>query len=85
MLIIMRLMTHSLRGLKRPGLVTGVFLVWYAIARTICEFYREPERIHALNIEPFTAGQRIFCRCSCSGSTSSPPRKRDVSAEAAKA
>ncbi|MEQ1651396.1 MAG: prolipoprotein diacylglyceryl transferase [Hyphomicrobium sp.] len=57
MLVIMRIMTHKVLGLKRPGLVTGVWLVWYAIARTICEFFREPEPIHALNIEPFTAGQ----------------------------
>lgn len=57
MLIIMRIMTHKVLGLKRPGLVTGVWLVWYAIARTICEVFREPEPIHALNIEPFTAGQ----------------------------
>ncbi len=57
MLIIMRIMTHKVLGLKNPGLVTGVWLVWYAIARTICEFFREPEPFHALNIEPFTAGQ----------------------------
>lgn len=57
MLIIMRIMTHKVLGLKQPGLVTGVWLVWYAIARSICEFFREPEPIHALNIEPFTAGQ----------------------------
>jgi phosphatidylglycerol:prolipoprotein diacylglycerol transferase len=57
MLVIMRIMTHKALGLKQPGLVTGVWLVWYAIARSICEFFREPEPIHALNIEPFTAGQ----------------------------
>ena len=57
MLVIMRIVTHKVLGLKRPGLVTGVWLVWYAIARAICEFFREPEQIHALNIEPFTAGQ----------------------------
>jgi phosphatidylglycerol---prolipoprotein diacylglyceryl transferase len=57
MLIIIRIMTHHVLALKRPGLVTGVWLVWYAIARTICEFFREPETIHALNLEPFTAGQ----------------------------
>ena len=57
MLVIMRIMTHKVLGLKQPGLVTGVWLVWYAIARSICEFFREPEPIHALNIEPFTAGQ----------------------------
>lgn len=57
MLVIMRFMTHKMLGLKQPGLVAGVWLVWYAIARSICEFFREPEPIHALNIEPFTAGQ----------------------------
>jgi phosphatidylglycerol:prolipoprotein diacylglycerol transferase len=57
MFVIMRFMTHKMLGLKQPGLVTGVWLVWYAVARTICEFFREPEPIHALNIEPFTAGQ----------------------------
>ena len=57
MIIIMRVMTHKALGLKQPGLVTGVWLVWYAIARSICEIFREPEPIHALNIEPFTAGQ----------------------------
>ena len=57
MFIIIRILTHRLGGLKRPGLVTGVWLVWYAIARTICEFFREPEPLHALNLGPFTAGQ----------------------------
>ena len=57
MFVILRLVTHKWEGLKRPGLVTGVFLVWYAIARTACEFFREPEAAHALNLGPFTAGQ----------------------------
>jgi phosphatidylglycerol:prolipoprotein diacylglycerol transferase len=57
MICIVRLVTHWLLGLKRPGLVSGVWLVWYAIARTICEMFREPESMHALNLGPFTAGQ----------------------------
>lgn len=60
MFLITRFVTHSLLGLKRPGLTTGVWLVWYAIARFICEFFREPEALHALNIAPFTAGQ-VYC------------------------
>jgi phosphatidylglycerol:prolipoprotein diacylglycerol transferase len=60
MIAIMRVLTHHVLGLKRPGLVTGVWLVWYAIARIICEFFREPEPIHALNVAPFTAGQ-VYC------------------------
>ena len=57
MFIILRFVTHTKLGLKRPGLVAGVFLAWYAIARAICEVFREPEPAHALNIGPFTAGQ----------------------------
>ena len=57
MFFILRFVTHTLLGLKQPGLVTGVWLVWYAIARTVCEFFREPENMHALNLGPFTAGQ----------------------------
>ncbi len=57
MFIILRFVTHTKLGLKRPGLVAGVFLTWYAVARAICEVFREPEPAHALNIGPFTAGQ----------------------------
>jgi len=60
MLGIILVAVHVWKGLKRPGLVTGIWLVWYAIARMICEFFREPEPTHALNIEPFTAGQ-VYC------------------------
>jgi len=30
-------------ALKRPGLIIGSFAVCYAIARTFCEFFREPD------------------------------------------
>ena len=30
-------------ALKRPGLIIGLFAVGYAIARIICEFFREPD------------------------------------------
>jgi len=30
-------------ALKRPGLTIGIFAVGYAIARTTCEFFREPD------------------------------------------
>lgn len=60
MIVLMRLATHRWLGLKRPGFVAGVWLVWYAIARMICEIFREPETAHALNIWPLTAGQ-VYC------------------------
>lgn len=30
-------------GLKRPGLVAGIFGMGYAVARVVCEFFREPD------------------------------------------
>jgi phosphatidylglycerol:prolipoprotein diacylglycerol transferase len=30
-------------ALKRPGLIIGAFAVGYALARTFCEFFREPD------------------------------------------
>jgi phosphatidylglycerol:prolipoprotein diacylglycerol transferase len=33
----------QLGALKRPGLVSGAFLFGYGIARTTCEFFREPD------------------------------------------
>ncbi len=58
--LVLRLLTHSFGALKSPGLVTGVFLAGYAVARSIGEVFREPHMDHALNIGPFTAGQ-VYC------------------------
>lgn len=60
MFAITRFATHHLLALKRPGLTTGIWMIWYAIARSISEFFREPEPDHILNIGPFTAGQ-VYC------------------------
>lgn len=30
-------------GFRRPGLITGIFAAGYAIARSFCEFFREPD------------------------------------------
>ncbi|HEY8579102.1 MAG TPA: prolipoprotein diacylglyceryl transferase [Beijerinckiaceae bacterium] len=30
-------------GLRRPGLVAGVFAMGYGVARIVCEFFREPD------------------------------------------
>lgn len=57
LLVITRYLTHHVLALKRPGLVAGVWLVWYGLARAFVEVFREPENIHALNLGPFTAGQ----------------------------
>jgi phosphatidylglycerol:prolipoprotein diacylglycerol transferase len=55
--LVLRFLTHRKDALKSPGLVIGVFLAGYAIARTSAEVFREPHLGHALNIGPLTAGQ----------------------------
>ena len=41
--LVLRLLTHRYGALKHPGIVTGTFLVGYAIARSISEeFFRQP-------------------------------------------
>jgi phosphatidylglycerol---prolipoprotein diacylglyceryl transferase len=40
--IVLRLAIH-LGGLRRPGLVSGIFAVGYGAARIACEFFREPD------------------------------------------
>ncbi len=41
---IIRLGTHTFGWLKRPGLVSGVFVAGYGAARIMIEFAREPDR-----------------------------------------
>ncbi|GJD66096.1 prolipoprotein diacylglyceryl transferase [Methylobacterium frigidaeris] len=44
-LVLFILMAVAVRrfGFRRPGLLGGLFVVGYAIARTTCEFFREPD------------------------------------------
>jgi phosphatidylglycerol:prolipoprotein diacylglycerol transferase len=42
-LLLVLLVSMRLGALKRPGLVTGLFAVGYALARIACEFFREPD------------------------------------------
>jgi phosphatidylglycerol:prolipoprotein diacylglycerol transferase len=51
--IVLRLMTHKFGALKQPGTVTGVFLIGYALARSVAELFREPH----FYVGPLTAGQ----------------------------
>src|SRR5204863_977558 len=41
--LILRLATHRLKWLQRPGAVTGLFLILYALFRTLLEFLRQPD------------------------------------------
>src|SRR5690606_12737124 len=41
--LILRVLTHSALGLKRPGLVAGAMITGYAAARIFVEIFREPD------------------------------------------
>ena len=41
--LILRLLTHHLGSLRRPGLTSGTFLLGYGLARMIVEVFREPD------------------------------------------
>lgn len=40
--ILLAIMTWWTKGTRRPGVITGVFLVTYGLMRWICELFREP-------------------------------------------
>ena len=44
-LVLFTILALFIRGgaLKRPGLIIGIFAVGYAIARSVCELFREPD------------------------------------------
>ena len=41
--IVMAISVHRF-GFRKPGLLGGIFVLGYALARTFCEFFREPDR-----------------------------------------
>lgn len=43
LLLVLLMIVVRVGGLKRPGLVAGLFGIGYGIARTTCEFFREPD------------------------------------------
>jgi phosphatidylglycerol:prolipoprotein diacylglycerol transferase len=49
-------LTYRMKALRRPGVVSGTFLLGYGLARSFCELFREPDPGHILTIGPFTAG-----------------------------
>lgn len=47
---------HKRQALQQPGLLAGVFLTGYGLARSFSEFFREPDPGHLFTIGPLTAG-----------------------------
>jgi phosphatidylglycerol:prolipoprotein diacylglycerol transferase len=41
--IVIRILTHRLDALRKPGLVAGVFGIGYAVGRIFVEFFRLPD------------------------------------------
>lgn len=44
---------------KRHGIIAGVFMIGYAVTRTTCEFFREPDAQLGFILGPFTMGQLL--------------------------
>ncbi len=57
LLFIIMMLLVRLGGLRRPGLATGIFAIGYGLARTIAEFYREPDAQLGYLIFGTTMGQ----------------------------
>ena len=57
LLLVMTLFARRERVRGRFGLLTGIFLIGYAIARIVAEFFREPDRFLGPVIGPVTMGQ----------------------------
>jgi phosphatidylglycerol:prolipoprotein diacylglycerol transferase len=48
--LVLRFCTHRLLRLRTPRFVTGVFIAGYGVARTIVEFFREPDVHSAISM-----------------------------------
>jgi len=56
LLLVLRFFTHSRDALKQPGFVLATFLIGYALARSFCELFRQPDPSHALTMGVLTPG-----------------------------
>jgi phosphatidylglycerol:prolipoprotein diacylglycerol transferase len=56
LLLILRWLAHRWLAFQTPGVVTGVFLIGYGLARSSCELFREPDPVHMFTAGPFTPG-----------------------------
>lgn len=54
--LVLRWMTHRAHALRSPGLVSGAFLLGYGLARSFCEFFRQPDPLHPLTVGILTPG-----------------------------
>ena len=57
--LLLRLLTHRLGALARPGLVSGMFLAGYGAARTFVELFRMPDAHIGFLASGLTMGQLL--------------------------
>jgi len=58
--LVLRWLTHSKLALARPGIVVAVFMMGYAVARSTCELFRQPDPSHAFTVGLLTPGI-VYC------------------------
>ncbi|NNM73515.1 prolipoprotein diacylglyceryl transferase [Enterovirga aerilata] len=68
-LLLLALMAVVVRrfGFRRPGLVGGIFVVGYALARIACEFFREPDAQLGFLLGGITMGQLLSVPMAAAG------------------
>jgi phosphatidylglycerol:prolipoprotein diacylglycerol transferase len=57
--IVLRILTHAFKSLRRPGLTGGTFIAGYGIARIVVEFVREPDAQLGYLAGPLTMGMLL--------------------------
>jgi phosphatidylglycerol:prolipoprotein diacylglycerol transferase len=67
--LVLRMLEHHsvARGRYRPGLLTGAFLLGYALVRFSLEFARQPDAQLGLVLGPFSMGQVLSALMAVTG------------------
>jgi phosphatidylglycerol:prolipoprotein diacylglycerol transferase len=57
--VVLRILTHRFKNLRRPGLTGGAFIAGYGLARILIEFVREPDVQLGYLAGPLTMGMLL--------------------------
>jgi phosphatidylglycerol:prolipoprotein diacylglycerol transferase len=68
-LVLLAIMAVAVRifGFRRPGLVGGIFVLGYSVARIVCEFFREPDAQLGFLFGGTTMGQLLSVPMAAAG------------------
>ena len=67
LLLVVMAIAVRMFGFRRPGLVGGIFVVGYALARIVCEFFREPDPQLGFLFGGTTMGQLLSIPMAAAG------------------